>query len=248
MSESSHMTRKSHIMQKWRTRECRERGPMICTSLWWLTLLCAAFLSFEDTCLAAKDVSAKAAPTQAEQQIGQLLDRVEQQVSAGHAMSPAGDNAMDTWKRMLKIYLETPISPRVRTSVVDFVAHMRDRAAKEKTDGNSVTASDLSVFADQGNHLLGLPGSVPPTAENTRTDRPQPAPDGQPTAEVEAAVLGLALAETAPRAPIAQPPAGPAGAMPPTLPLSAPLPAPLPAPLAPPLSAPLPAEAQKISA
>jgi hypothetical protein len=90
---------------------------------------------------------------QTNENIKVLLQKIEQQVSSGHTMAPAGDCAVDTWAHVLQA-IPTTDSPYVRGVLTDFVTEARSRAAEAMRTGNMIGAGDLSVFADQANGLL----------------------------------------------------------------------------------------------
>jgi hypothetical protein len=140
---------------------------------WGLSSVCAGLLLMGSVSLAANDgsgVPRDRAAAQPDKRIETLLRRVEQQVSAGHAMSPAEDNAMDTWQTVLELRRVDPASPPVLAALTNFASYMKARAAEERTAGRLVVSSDLAVFADQANRLLTLPQvtapsvAVPPVA------------------------------------------------------------------------------------
>jgi hypothetical protein len=58
-----------------------------------------------DASFAANDVSGepRAVPAvKADEGLGALLSKVEQQISSGRAFVPADDNALDTWARVVQ--------------------------------------------------------------------------------------------------------------------------------------------------
>jgi hypothetical protein len=79
-----------------------------------------------------------------------FLLKVEQQIVAGHISSPANDNAMDTWRRVIeRAYTGTSES---LNAVAHFAARERKRAADESSAGRSNVSDDLNVFVE----LAGL--------------------------------------------------------------------------------------------
>src|ERR1700722_2213753 len=124
---------------------------------WGIIALCAGFLLVGSPCLAANDGSgapSDPAAVGASQDIEALLHKVEQQVSTGHALSPAGDNAMDTWILVLQADRTAPDSTKVRSAMANFVTRLQIRAAGEKAAGRLAVAGDLTVFADLANGIM----------------------------------------------------------------------------------------------
>jgi hypothetical protein len=166
---------------------------------WGLPSVCAGLLLMGGVSLAANDGSAMPrdrVAAQPDKRIETLLRRVEQQVSSGHAMSPAEDNAMDTWQTVLELRRVDPASPAVLAALTNFASYMKARATEERTAGRLVVSSDLAVFADQANRLLTLTQvtgpsvtgpsvAVPPVAAapmpagNSRAAPQSPGPDAQ---------------------------------------------------------------------
>jgi hypothetical protein len=88
-----------------------------------------------------------------------LLRQVEQQITVGHVIAPAGDNAVDTW-------LQVPSavsSPSGVNALTDFVTYMRQHAADEQAAGRPAVAANLLVFVDEATQMLQRENS-PPTA------------------------------------------------------------------------------------
>jgi hypothetical protein len=92
------------------------------------------------------------APVSADQGVEALLNLVLRQVMAGQTMAPEGDNAIFTWKRVLKVVV--PRSPGTVKALSDFVAESHRRAAEEQAAGRTVTARELSIFADEASDML----------------------------------------------------------------------------------------------
>jgi hypothetical protein len=93
-----------------------------------------------------------------DQEIRALLTQIEQQLAAGQIISPVDDNAMATWKRVVDIQKIENNSPALN----DFAARVRVRAVEERTAGKNVIASDMIVFAEQADRLIGNAPSPPP--------------------------------------------------------------------------------------
>jgi len=144
------------------------RHPMI--------VLCAGALLAGSPSLAADDAAKDHQAAQADQDIDALLRKIEQQISAGHAMYPSGDCAIDTWKQVLQLATTTD-SPKVRTALADFATHMRSRAVDEMTAGKNTVANNMNIFAVQASHIVWH--TAP--ADNSRTATSRPVPPNEPT-------------------------------------------------------------------
>jgi hypothetical protein len=142
-----------------------------------MILLCAGALLSGNPSLAADDAAKDHPTAQADQDIDTLLRKIEQQISAGHAMYPSGDCAIDTWKQVLQL-ITTVDSPRVRTALADFTTHMRSRAVDEMTAGKNGVANDMNIFAVQASHLVWR--TAPP--DNSQTAASRTAPPNEPAA------------------------------------------------------------------
>jgi hypothetical protein len=168
---------------------------------WGIVALCAGFLLVGNPCLAANNGSgAPIDPTAAgtSQDIAALLHKVEQQVSTGHALSPAGDNAMDTWMLVLQADRAAPDSTKVRAALADFVTRMQIRAAGEKAAGRLAVAGDLAVFADLANGVMGR-SSVPTTlTDGSQAAPPRSVPESQASPEAPILATGLPPRATTP--------------------------------------------------
>jgi hypothetical protein len=141
-----------------------------------MVLFACAFLAGGPS-LAADDAAKDRPAAQADQDIDTLLRKIEQQVSAGHAMYPSGDCAIDTWKQVLQL-TTTADSPKVRAALAEFTTHMRSRAVDEMTAGKNSVANDMNIFAVQASHLVWR--TAPPDNSQTATSRP--APPNEPAA------------------------------------------------------------------
>ena len=76
-----------------RTRSSLPRGVMV---------FVAIRLAMGSACIASEDVQNLPA-SRAVLDIETLLRKVEDQVAAGHAVSPAEDSGIETWKRVLRL-------------------------------------------------------------------------------------------------------------------------------------------------
>ena len=136
-----------------------------------LVVLCAGALLAGSPCLAADEAVKDHPAAQADQDIDALLRKIEQQISAGHAMYPSGDCAIDTWKQVLQLATTTD-SPKVRTALADFATHMRGRAVDEMTAGKNTVANNMNIFAVQASHIVWH--TAPADNSRTATSRPVP--------------------------------------------------------------------------
>ena len=159
-------------------------SPKPCKLTWRSTALCLVLTKAVSA--AAVDVT-EPHITRADQDLGALLRKIEDQVSAGHAISPADDNGMETWRAVLRVAASGD-QAQVRGALTGFIEHMRNRASAEKAAGKQVLSSDLTLFAEQANRLLknanaASPGEVatPRAAEKPGGDVPLSAgPIGSP--------------------------------------------------------------------
>jgi hypothetical protein len=138
-----------------------------------------------DASFAATDVTGEphAVPAvKADEELGALLVKVEQQISAGRAFVPAGDNALDTWARVVQSV--SPASPEALRALTGFVTRARNRAADEKAAGRTDVSIDLTLFEDLAGTLLARAGAAPvsplqsqaATSEPAREDHAAPGP------------------------------------------------------------------------
>jgi hypothetical protein len=122
----------------------------------------------------------------ADQGVEALLDLLLRQVLAGQTMAPEGDNAIFTWKRLLKLIV--PRSPATTRALTDFVAVSRRRAADEQAAGRTVTAREISIFADEAADMLksdqpephATASAGPVAAPPTQVRRSDAAPAAKP--------------------------------------------------------------------
>jgi hypothetical protein len=130
------------------------------------------------------DAAVPAGQAAEDQAADALLSQVLRQVLAGQTMTPDGDNAILTWKRLLKVIV--PRSPATVKALNDFVAESRRRAAEQQAAGQMVTARELSIFADEASDMLPddrkasssatAAGTAPaPLADSWRIDAAPPA-------------------------------------------------------------------------
>jgi hypothetical protein len=167
-----------------------------------LILLCATVLPSGRGALAS-DLHANPQATQIDPEMDALLRQVEQQVSAGHAVSPLSNSAMETWKQVVGLEKTDPDSQGFRSAIGNFVMRMRAQAAEQKTAGKTVIASDLTVFADQANRLLGLSGPASASQpDHSQIVASQPAPEATSAAKVPETPMAT---DRQPEAPIAKP-------------------------------------------
>ena len=148
----------------------------------------------------------------ADQGVEALLNLVMRQVMAGHTVAPEGDNAIFTWKHLLKVIV--PHSPATVKALSDFVAESRRRAADEQAAGRTVTARELSIFGDEASDMLKGEAPEAPAAASAEQLAAPPAEvrpgDAAPAPQIRADIRGSGdTAETAPRETEAAPPANP---------------------------------------
>ena len=156
--------------------------------------LCAGFLLIGSACLAANDASgAPGDPPAAgtSQDIAVLLHKVEQQLSAGHVLSPAGNNAMDTWSLVLQADRAAPGSTKVRAALAEFAAQLQIRAADEKAAGRLAVAGDLTVFADLANGIMSRSSAATTLADGSQAVPLRSVPDGQTSPAAPSLATGL---------------------------------------------------------
>ena len=113
-----------------------------------------------------------------------LLRKVEQQIVAGHTLSPPDDNAVATWKQVLRLTIGATDSPRVHSALADFATHMRNQAADEMTAGRQSVADDLNVFAVQASRLVWH--IDPGLEDNSQASGPRTDPAAPPVASAPA--------------------------------------------------------------
>lgn len=153
---------------------CKRRGLGLL-----LVLTVFAGLPTGGTSFAANDASGTPSSipqVQPAPEIETLLLKVEQQITAGHTVTPTGDAAIDTWREVVERSVVAPTSPGVRKALADFEAHMRERGDDEFKNGNMAASSDLILFAHLATGLLGQSPSVP----GSPAASPQPVQDGNP--------------------------------------------------------------------
>jgi hypothetical protein len=136
---------------------------------------------------AAADVAGQAQSipgVQTDKELGALLLKVEQQISAGRTFFPADDSALNTWPRVVQRAL--PASPEARSALSDFVLRARNRAADEKATGRTDVSIDFALFEDLATTLLVTAGAAPASPSNSQATTVQPVP-GDPVAHVPVA-------------------------------------------------------------
>jgi hypothetical protein len=129
-----------------------------------------------DASFAATDVTGEphAVPAvKADEELGALLSKVEQQISTGRAFVPAEDNALDTWARVIQ--RASPASPEALSALTGFVTRARNRAADEKAAGRTDVAIDLTLFEDLAGTLLARSGAAPVSPSTSQAATSEPA-------------------------------------------------------------------------
>jgi hypothetical protein len=129
-----------------------------------------------DASFAATDVTGEphAVPTlKADEELGALLSKVEQQISTGRAFVPADDNALDTWARVVQRV--SPASPEALSALTGFVTRARNRAADEKAAGRTDVSIDLTLFEDLAATLLARAGAAPVSPSQSQAATAEPA-------------------------------------------------------------------------
>jgi hypothetical protein len=125
---------------------------------------------------AANDVSGEshAVPAvKADEEVGALLFKVEQQISTGRAFVPADDNALDTWARVVQ--RASLASPEALRALTGFVTRARNRAADEKAAGRTEVSIDLTLFEDLAATLLARAGAAPVSQLKSQAVTSEPA-------------------------------------------------------------------------
>jgi hypothetical protein len=136
-------------------------------------------LTIGTACFAAGDTAAPSQGTPAADSVVEtLLHRIVQQIADGRIISPADDNAMQTWQRVLQRDIATRRSPEVLKALEDFDTYARVHAADEKASGHVLVAAELTVFADQASKMTGRAPPIEPsgstaTAANSVDNGPQ---------------------------------------------------------------------------
>jgi hypothetical protein len=148
---------------------------------------CVGFPLIGSVSFAAADVSGQAQSVpamQTDEELGALLLKVEQQISAGRTFLPADDSALNTWPRVVQRAL--PASPEARSALSDFVSRVRNRAADEKATGRTDVSIDFTLFGDLATTLLVTAGAAPASSSNSQASTAQPVPE-DPIARVPVA-------------------------------------------------------------
>ena len=195
----------------------------------WLMLLAAAECApgAAQAAIPADD-PARSVGQRGDEGVGDLLRRVEQQVSAGQFVSPQDDSAMETWGQVVRLERSSPNSVPIHEEIADFAAKIRHRAAVEEDAGRLSRSIDFVLFADLAGQLLG----EAPAAAQTAAPIPQasvspsntPRPDSTPAGNL-ASPVREASAATASDAVQAARPVAAAPAVIPSVATSPPLPA-----------------------
>jgi len=132
------------------------------------------------------------------QDIEVLLHKAEQQISAGHALSPAGDNAMDTWILVLQADRAAPGSTKVRSALTEFAAQLRIRASDEKAAGRLAVAGDLTVFADLATRVMSRSSVATTLADDPQAAPPRSVSEGQTSPAAPSLATGIPPRGTTP--------------------------------------------------
>jgi hypothetical protein len=120
-----------------------------------VTALCVGLLATGEASRAGDEVSSRQQGTTAlrpYQAIAPLLHQAEDDILAGHSISPQGNNALDIWLRVLTT--ASPTSPGSVRAIADFAADLRNRANLEKTAGKSGISRELIVMLAMANNWL----------------------------------------------------------------------------------------------
>jgi hypothetical protein len=144
-----------------------------------LTRICAVFLLAMNASFAANDVSGGPHGTpsaQAAEELGAVLLKIEQEVSAGHAFSPPGDNALSIWPQAIENAF--PVSPEGLKVLTDFTARVRSRADGEKAAGRIDVSTDFTIFEELANKLLEVASAEQTLAAKSPTGASKPVPEG----------------------------------------------------------------------
>jgi hypothetical protein len=119
----------------------------------------------------------------------ELLRKIENQLLAGHMLSPATDNAMETWQEVLDRQVANPTAPEMVRALTAFAAETKARAAEAQAVGQIPLATEFNVFAEQATHLAddGRNDAAGENAAGTAVetplvDRSMPASAAPPTA------------------------------------------------------------------
>ena len=142
---------------------------------------------------AANDVSGDphAVPAvKADEDLGALLSKVEQQISTGRVFGPADDNALDTWVGVVQRV--SPASPEALRALTGFVTRARDRAADEKAAGRTEVSIDLTLFEDLATTLLARAGAAPMSPSKSQAATSEPAQEDHAAPGPVAGAAGMA--------------------------------------------------------
>jgi hypothetical protein len=122
-----------------------------------LVALCSGYILVAGAAAGANDGSSGTQGLSAvglDQVTETLLGNMEEQIANGHLVSPPDDNAVETWRRVLRREMETPVSSGYFQALMDFEAHAVRRAAAEKAAGRTTVATALIMFANQAGRLV----------------------------------------------------------------------------------------------
>lgn len=122
---------------------------------WGMMALCVGLLATGEASWATDDVSSQQQGTPAvrpDQAVATLLHQAEDDIVAGHSISPQGNNALDIWVRALTT--ASPTSPGDVRAIADFAADLRNRADLEKTAGRTGISKELIVMSAMADKWL----------------------------------------------------------------------------------------------
>jgi len=104
------------------------------------------------------------------------------------------------------VHRADPASPAVQAALTKFVMRLRLRAGEEKSAGHIVVGSDMTVFADEADRLLGVtPGKEPRVGTSPPANLPFQAVAPTPTAKSAPPPAPQAPAQVAAQVPAAKP-------------------------------------------
>jgi hypothetical protein len=96
---------------------------------------------------AAADSPSSAIGAVPDQQMSILLNKLREQIFAGHTTAPPSDNAVETWVQVAAL-MATHLSPGAAEALGDFVRTAHSAETTREVAGHDTVAIDLSVFAD----------------------------------------------------------------------------------------------------
>jgi hypothetical protein len=129
---------------------CFPYSGALCRPLCWLILIAMILLSLPGYCRAADDAAGSSLSTTSappDQQMSNLLNKLREQIFAGHTTTPPSDNAVQTWVQVAAL-IASHLSPGAAEALGDFVRTVHSVQIDEEAAGRGTVAIDLSVFAD----------------------------------------------------------------------------------------------------